>query len=93
MNNYQKHKKEIVDYFYTLEDYYIKTYGIIKKDDTFYKIFLDQFNYYMYGERLIEKLRGRNYLSKEECIEKYHLELEELKEVKTKRNSLFRKRK
>ena len=53
MNNYQKYKKEIVDYFYTLEDY----------------------------------------LSKEECIEKYHLELEELKEVKTKRNSLFRKRK
>ena len=36
MNNYQKHKKEIVDYFYTLEDYYIKTYGIIKKDDTIY---------------------------------------------------------
>ena len=93
MNNYQKYKNRILNYFYILEDDYIKLYGIIQKDNLFYKIYLQRFNYDIYGERIIEKLRGKGYLSSKECIEKYSNELPLLEEVKVKKKLLFGKRK
>lgn len=93
MNTYQKYCRQLLDKFYILEDDYIKLYGVIKKDNIFYKIYMDRFNYLMYGDRLIEKIRGRGYLSYQECQEKYPVELILLDESPQKRNILFRKRK
>lgn len=92
MENYQNYKNQILNYFYILEDDYIKTYGVIQKEKKFYKILINRFNYDIYGEKIIEKLRGRGYLSKKECDEIYGYELINLEKVKTKKK-LFRKRK
>lgn len=92
MNNYQMYCNEIIDYYYLLENDYIKTYGIIQRECKFYQVYLDHFNYLIHGERMIEKLRGRGYLSEIECKKKYGTDISTLEEL-SKRKRLFQKRK
>lgn len=90
---FDKYKNDIIDYVYIIEDEYIKLFGIIKKDNIFYKIFLEQFNYHLYGDRIIEKLNGRGYLSEMDAIIKYPNGLPILEDVKVKKNIFLKKRK
>lgn len=89
----EKYRHEILDYVYIIEDEYIKLYGVIKREEIFYKILLEQFNYILHGERMIEKLSGRGYLSEIESNIKYPNGLPILEDTKVKKNSLFKKRK
>lgn len=91
VNNYQIYRNEIIDCYYLLENDYIKTYGIIQREFEFYQVYLDHFNYLIHGERMIEKLRGRGYLSEIECKKKYGTSLSTLEEP-SKRKKLFQKR-
>ena len=89
----EKYKYERLDYIYIIEDEYIKLYGVIKKENSFYKIFIEQFNYHLYGERMIEKLKGRGYLSEIEANIKYPDGLPTLEDEKVKKNIFLKKRK
>ena len=72
MNLYEKYKDEILHYTYFYEDFYIKTYAIIKKD-TYYKIYLNRFNYLWHGDMILEKLQGKGYIPIDDVLEKYGL--------------------
>lgn len=95
MNLYQEYKNSIIDFVYLYDDIYIKTYAIIQKDDKFYQLYLNQFNYMWQGDKVLQKLHGRGYIPLEVALQKYNIEyIEELEETKTKKKTNFlRKRK
>lgn len=81
---------QYLDYIYEIDESYINTYGI-KKEDTYYKEYINHYNYYALGERMIEKLKGRGYISYDEALKKYNvIEIKEKKLEKTKR--LFKRK-
>lgn len=81
---------EYLDYIYEIDESYINTYGIIQ-ENTYYKEYINHYNYYTLGERMVEKLRGRGYISYEEALKKYNVnKLETKKQEKTKR--LFKRK-
>ena len=81
---------DYLDYIYEIDECYINTYGIVKKDE-YYKEFINHYNYYMMGERMIEKLVGRGYISYDEALEKYNVsKIKTIEKEKTKR--LFKRK-
>ena len=81
---------EYLDYIYDIYDSYINTYGIIK-EDKYYKEHINHYNYDILGERTIEKLKGRGYISEKEALKKYDInKLETKKHTKTKK--LFKRK-
>ena len=81
---------QYLDYIYEIDESYINTYGIIKKDD-YYREFIERYNYYILGERMIEKLIGRGYISYEKAVKKYNvMKIKIQKPEKTKR--LFKRK-
>lgn len=81
---------EYLDYIYDIYDSYINTYGIIK-EDKYYKEYINHYNYDILGERTIEKLKGRGYISEKEALKKYNInKLETKKYTKTKK--LFKRK-
>lgn len=73
---------EYLDYIYEIEDSYINTYGLLK-EDKYYMFYLGHYNYYILGEKMIEKLIGRGYITKDECLKKYGIEeLEKKSKIK-----------
>lgn len=98
MNLYKKYRNEIICKIYLFEDDYIKTYGIIEKEHEFYKVYIGKFNYMSQGEKLIEKLKGRDYIPVDELKKYYDIDnIKELKSesenIKTKLKSMFKRRK
>lgn len=93
MNLYQKYKENVIYYIYLHEDFYIKTYVVIKKNEKLYKIFLEQFNYIWQGDNIILKLLGRGYVPIEQILEEYKIEqIEDLEEQKIKKKINFIKK-
>jgi len=96
MNLYKKYKNEFICKIYIFDEEYIKTYGVIEKEKEFYKIYIDKFNYMAQGEKLVEKLRGRGYISVDE-ISYYNInDIKEIKKepinIKTKLKTIFQRR-
>lgn len=81
---------EYLDYIYDIYDSYINTYGIIK-EDKYYKEYINHYNYDILGERTIEKLRGRGYISEKEALKKYDINKLEIKKH-TKTKKLFKRK-
>lgn len=67
-------RKEILDYVYERKDEEIvQTYEVTKnEEDIVYLSPLQHFYFSILGEKTIEKLEGKGYLSMEEFNEKYH---------------------
>ena len=81
---------QYLDYIYEIDESYINTYGIIQ-ENTYYKEYINHYNYYTLGERMIEKLIGRGYISYEKALKKYNvIEIKIQKPEKTKR--LFKRK-
>lgn len=95
MNLYQKYKNNVLHYVYLYDDFYIKTYAVIQKNNKFYKIYLDRFNYVWQGDNVIQKLTGRGYVPIEQILEQYKIEqIDDFEEQKTKKKiNFFAKRK
>ena len=92
MNRYQKYKSQIKHYVYLYDrdDFYIKTYGIIQKNGTYYKLYLNHYNYIWHGDKIVEKLEGRGFVPIETVFVQYGLEeIENFEEQKTKKKSIF----
>lgn len=81
---------EYLDYIYDIYDSYINTYGIIK-EDKYYKEYINHYNYDILGERTIEKLKGRGYISEKEALKKYDINKLEIKKH-TKTKKLFKRK-
>lgn len=81
---------QYLDYVYDIKEDYINTYGIVK-EDIYYKEYINHYNYYILGDKMIEKLRGRGYISYDETLKKYNVsKIETKKREKTKR--LFKRK-
>ena len=67
-----KEKSKILDYVYereSIED--VQTYILTKDDESFFLIPQNHFYFSILGEKTIDKLTSRGYLSMEELNEKY----------------------
>jgi len=61
-----------LDYAYEMVDSEnVYTYEIRKKEDAICRIFCTNYHFSILGEKTVEKLRGRGYLSMEEIYQKY----------------------
>lgn len=81
-----KGKSKILDYVYerqSIED--VQTYILTKEDESFLLIPHNHFYFSILGEKTIEKLTSRGYLSMEELHEKYAAVTIKKKYIKTKK--------
>lgn len=77
----------ILDYAYQITNEDVETFLIIKNSDNSIGLMKDQHFYLtILGDRLIEKLEGRGYISMDEVKEKYpNIDIQPKKKVKWKR--------
>jgi len=80
-------KKDVIDYVYErIEEEIVQTYEVTKtEEDIVYLSPLQHFYFSILGEKTIEKLEGKGYLSIEEFNEKYSGNTIEKIPQKTKR--------
>lgn len=64
-------EEKILDYVYEIVEEDVNTYMLWQKDDIIYRVFRDHYYWSVLGEKTIDKLRGRGYLSLEEAYQKY----------------------
>lgn len=67
-------ENNVLCYAYELfneEDVY--TYQIEKRNEELIRIRMEHYYYFILGEKLIEKLKGRGYVSMEEVYQKYQV--------------------
>lgn len=66
-----KSESKFLDYIYEIDGEDVNTYILCQSEESIYRISRDHYYWSILGEKTIDKLRGRGYLSLEEACQKY----------------------